>query len=99
MSITATIDRSLLTNDVQLFLSLLNQSVIVLQIRVLVLHALLVDVVCDLRELADIFVTEISFCSRFFLPLHSTRCANKVVTIKAPIISSVILTVSVWLMA
>ena len=52
-----------LTHNVELFLSLLNQAVVVAQVRVLVIDALCIDVVSDFAELRNIFVTEIGFCS------------------------------------
>ena len=58
-------------------LSLLHEAVVVLQIGIFVCGALRIDVIGDLAELGDIFVTEIGVCHRVFAALHATRYSKK----------------------
>lgn len=67
---------TLIIHDVKLFLRLLNQSIVVTQISILFsgyTARLRVDVIGDLAQLADIFVTEIHLRGRILFLIQSAR--------------------------
>ena len=63
-----------LTKDLEFLLGLLHQSIVVLQVIILLIYTFCIDVVRDFTQLAHILVTEIGVCDRVLFFVETAGC-------------------------